>query len=170
MKRREALALSLAAPIALLPAQPAGRLSTWMAPRWATSKAYTLAFVAKMPEEHYGFRPVPEINSFAQQALHIGEGNYLLASAVKGVVKPQQGPKDLTRATLTAFLTASFDYGAEVIGSLSDAAAGETISFFNQKIVKRELCFRMLDHVAHHRGQMVIYLRLKGIVPPEYPG
>lgn len=169
MKRRDALILSLAAP-ALMPAQTAGRLSTWMAPRWATSKTYTLAFVSKMPEEHYDFRPVPEINSFARQVMHIGEGNYLLASAVKGVTKPQQGPKDVNRASLTKFLSESFDYAAEVIGSLSDAAAGETVPFFFQKILRRELCFRLLDHVAHHRGQLVIYLRLKGIAPPDYAG
>ncbi len=168
MKRRNALILSLAAP-AFLPAQDTGRLSAWMAPRWATSKTYTLAFVAKMPEEHYGFRPVPEINSFAQQVMHIGEGNYLLASAIKGVPKPQERPVH-NRAALTKFLTASFDYAAEVIGSISDAAAGETIPFFFQKILRRELCFRLLDHVAHHRGQLVIYLRLKGITPPDYAG
>jgi uncharacterized damage-inducible protein DinB len=37
-------------------------------------------------------------------------------------------------------------------------------------MLKRDLCYRLLDHVAHHRGQAIVYLRLKGITPPDYPG
>lgn len=169
MKRRDVLSLSLAAPV-LLHAAPPGSLAGYMLPRWETSKKYTLAFLEKMPEGHYGFRPVPEINTFAEQAMHIGEGNHLLASAVRGVPKPQQQRAGMTHSALIAFVASSFDYGSATFNALSDAAASESVTFFGQKILKRELCFRMLDHVAHHRGQMVIYLRLKGIVPPEYAG
>ena len=76
----------------------------------------------------------------------------------------------MTHSALIAFVASSFDYGTAMLSALTDAAAGESVTFFGQKILRRELCFRMLDHVAHHRGQMVIYLRLKGIVPPEYAG
>jgi len=169
MKRRDVLGLSLAAPV-LLHAAPSGSLASYMLPRWETSKKYTLAFLEKMPEEHYSFRPVPEINMFAEQAAHIGEGNFLLASAVRGVPKPQHERAGMTHSALIAFVASSFDYGTVTLSALTDAAAGESVTFFGQKILKRELCFRMLDHVAHHRGQLVIYLRLKGIAPPDYAG
>lgn len=169
MNRRDLLSLSLAAP-ALLRAAPAGSLAGFLLPSWESSKKYTLSFLDKMPEEHYGFRPVKEINTFAEQAAHIAEGNYLLASAVRGVSKPQQRREGMTRSALIAFVASSFDYGTATLDTLSDAAAGESVTFFGQKILKRELCFRMLDHVAHHRGQLVIYLRLKGITPPDYAG
>ena len=119
MKRRDMLAFPLAAP-AILRVAAAGTLAGQMLPRWETSKKYTLEFLNKMPEEHYSFRPVPEINSFAQQALHIGEGNYLLASAVRGVTKPQEGPKQSSRASILSFVAASFDYGSATLSALTD--------------------------------------------------
>ena len=85
MKRREILSLALAAP-AVLNAAPAGLVARQMLPRWETSNKYTLAFLEKMPEQYWAFKPVPEINSFAQQAQHIGDGNFLLANSLMNEV------------------------------------------------------------------------------------
>ena len=66
--------------------------------------------------------------------------------------------------TLVDLVMASFDR------LKSDADAEQIVQFFDEPIPKRELCYRLLDHAAHHRSQALVYLRLKGIVPPEYPG
>jgi uncharacterized damage-inducible protein DinB len=55
-------------------------------------------------------------------------------------------------------------------GLKSDADAEEMVQFFDDRIAKRDLCYRLLDHATHHRSQALVYLRLKGIVPPEYEG
>jgi uncharacterized damage-inducible protein DinB len=169
MKRREVFGLALAAPAALR-AAPAGSLARQMLPRWETSKKYTLAFLEKMPAEHWSFKPVPEINSFAQQAQHIADGNFLLAGAIAGEKPPKPAPPASTSVAMRAYVTLSYDYAAKVLGGLSDEATGQSVDFFQEKLTRGTLAFRLLDHAAHHRGQLVIYLRLKGIVPPEYPG
>lgn len=169
MKRREALSLALVAP-AVMRAASAGSLARLMLPRWEISKKYTLAFLDKMPAEHWAFKPVPEINEFAQQAVHIADGNYLLAGAVAGEKPAKPTPAKFTPETIRTYVAASYDYAAKVLGGLSDQAVGQTVDFFQEKLTRGTLAFRLLDHAAHHRGQMVIYLRLKGVVPPEYPG
>ena len=140
--------------------------------RWQFSKDYTLAMLAKMPDEHLNFRPTPEVWTFSQQLTHIGDGNLLIAAPLAGDKLNYVGdPRQLGRAALEKHLKDSYDYAARAFDRLaSDAAAEETVQFFDERIAKRDLCYRLLDHAAHHRAQALVYLRLKGIVPPPYAG
>src|SRR5579862_9406396 len=47
---------------------------------WQRAKAYTKTYLDAMPEDGYGFKPTPEIRSFAQQMLHLADENYVLAT------------------------------------------------------------------------------------------
>jgi len=47
---------------------------------WQRAKAYTKAYLDAMPEDGYGFKPTPEIRSFAQQMLHLSDANYIFAT------------------------------------------------------------------------------------------
>lgn len=170
MKRGATLQPTLAAAAAgrALAASPA-QFGAQLKPFWDRSRQYILEFLEKMSEEHYGFKPTPAISSFAEQMSHLGNGSFLLAGAIKGEKKaPMKPPKELTRANLARFVAASYDYAGAVPSGLTDAAAGETVDFLSEKLTRRHLALRLFDHATHHRGQTVIYLRLKGIVPPEY--
>jgi len=142
--------------------------------RWNASREYTLAVLDKMPDEHLTFRPTPEEWTFSQQLTHIADGSLLIAAPLHGDKPVYSGapPRQLARAELKKHLEHSYDYVTEAFQRLPNDAAGEQpVEFLGGgKMLKRDLCYRLLDHVAHHRGQAVVYLRLKGITPPEYPG
>src|SRR5580692_11141191 len=59
-----------------------------MVAEWTRAKAYTKAYLDAMPEDGYGFKPTPEIRSFAQQMLHIADANYVLATVASGKPNP----------------------------------------------------------------------------------
>ena len=140
--------------------------------RWKLSKHYSLAMLAKMPDQHFSFRPVPEVWTFSQQLTHLADANVLISAPLRGE-KPVYGgdPKQLDRAALEKYLASSYDLAATGFDRLkSDAEAEEVVDFFGDRLTKRDLCYRLLDHATHHRSQALVYLRLKGIVPPEYEG
>src|ERR1700736_4655506 len=176
MLRRSLLSLT---PLALFRASAAAPpcppyFAKGLLSRWSTSRDYTLAMLDKMPDEHLGFRPTPEQWTFSQQLTHIADGSLLIAAPLNGDKPVYTGapPRQLARAELKKHLEHSYDYVTEAFRRIPNDAAGEQpIEFLGgEKMLKRDLCYRLLDHVAHHRGQAVVYLRLKGITPPEYPG
>ena len=175
MLRRSLLSLT---PLALLRASAPPPCPSYFAKglqaRWSASRDYTLAVLDKMPDEHFGFRPMPEEWTFSQQLTHIADGNLLIAAPLRGdkpvyVVAP---PRQLAHTELKQHLEHSFGYVAEAFQRLpNDGAVEQRVDFLGgEKMLKRDLCYRLLDHVTHHRGQAIVYLRLKGIMPPEYPG
>lgn len=174
MKRRDVvtMGLAMAVPAAAQKTACPSNFSAGLKERWKSSKHYSLAMLAKMPDEYLSFRPVPEVWTFSQQLTHLADANVLISAPLRGE-KPVFGgdPKQLDRATLEKHLTSSYDLAATGFDRLkSDADAEEMVQFFDDRIAKRDLCYRLLDHATHHRGQALVYLRLKGIVPPEYEG
>ena len=140
--------------------------------RWNAKREYTLALLAKMPDEHLAFRPTPDVWTFSQQLTHIADGNLLIAAPLRWDKVVYVGdPRQLDRTALEKHLKNSFDYVAGAFERLtSDAAAEEKVAFFDDRLSKRELCYRLLDHAAHHGAQALVYMRLKGIVPSAYAG
>ena len=131
-----------------------------------------MALLAKMPDEHLAFRPTPDVWTFSQQLAHIADGDLLIAAPLRGDKVVYVGdPRQLDRPALEKHLKNSFDYVASAFERLpSDAAAEEKMKFFDDQLSKRELCYRLLDHAAHHGAQALVYMRLKGIVPSAYAG
>src|ERR1700682_6212609 len=85
MLRRSLLSLT---PLALLRASAPPPCPSYFAKglqaRWSASRDYTLAVLDKMPDEHFGFRPMPEEWTFSQQLTHIADGNLLIAAPLRG--------------------------------------------------------------------------------------
>src|SRR3984885_12157016 len=59
-----------------------------MVTEWQRAKTYTKAYLDAMPEDGYGFKPTPEIRSFAQQMLHLADANYVFATLASGKANP----------------------------------------------------------------------------------
>ena len=139
---------------------------------WDRSKECTLNFAKAMPEEDYKFKPTPDIYSYAEQLLHITGSNFGLAARAAGKEPPENNldAEGKSKDEIISILTKSFAYGAEIIKSISTENSEETVEFFKMKVKRYQLLLLMRDHLTHHRGQMVIYLRLKGIKPPQYAG
>jgi uncharacterized damage-inducible protein DinB len=174
MKRRDvvAMGLALAAPAAAQKGGCPSYFAAGLKKRWKDSKEYSLAMLAKMPDEHLGFRPTPDVWTFSQQLTHLADANVLMSAPLRGEKPVYVGdPRELGRAALEKHLRDSYDLVTVAFDRLKSDADGETIvQFFEGPMPKRELCYRLLDHAAHHRAQALVYLRLKGIVPPAYAG
>jgi len=125
------------------------------------------------PEDKYEFKPKPEVRTFAEQLLHVAGTNYVLLSAVKGSQigpgtedPPRQNYK--TKADVVALLKKSVEDGAALINEKGDAGIGKPVKFpYGNRMVSASLCIMdAAEHSGEHYGQLVVYYRLNGIVPP----
>ncbi|MCS6951601.1 MAG: DinB family protein [Bryobacterales bacterium] len=133
-----------------------------------TIKNYVLKSAEKMPEEHFAFKPVPEVRSFAALLGHIADAQYAFCSAVLGEKNPAPGVEKTktTKAELTAALQEAFAY-CDKAYAISDAQAAELVKFFGAERTKLNVLSFNTAHTWEHYGNLVTYMRMKGIVPPS---
>jgi len=122
----------------------------------------------KMPEENYSFKPTPEVRSFGQLVGHVADANYMFCSQASGEANPMKDiEKTKTAKTdLVAALKDAVAYCNKAFDSMTDAKGSQTVKFMNFDIAKLTLFSLNTAHTDEHYGNMVTYLRLKGIVPP----
>ncbi|MDO1450026.1 DinB family protein [Rhodocytophaga aerolata] len=143
-------------------------------PLWERAKNYTIDMAEAMPEEHYSYAPVNEIRTFAQQMVHLAQAtNMLCAGFLTGEPCPLEDGKGIqTKAEIIDFLSRSFDYMGTAVDSLAEEELNQKvmIDFLGIELTKKEIVYFIRDHSTHHRSQALIYLRAKGIKPPQYRG
>jgi uncharacterized damage-inducible protein DinB len=130
-----------------------------------------------MPEDAMGFKPTPEIRSFAVQMPHPAFWNCALAEAVGGKPNPYGKTQETlerrddlkTKAAQRKVVEESYDNLLAAVAGPDEAKTLEQVSLFNTKMTRLTVLVAALDHQAHHRGQTTIYLRLKGLTPPPEP-
>jgi uncharacterized damage-inducible protein DinB len=121
-----------------------------------------------MPEVEYGFRPSPDVRSFGQQVAHVADDQYNLCAPAKGETRQAAYTgieKTLSAKTeLVAALKAAFRYCDGAYDALTDASGVQMVPSGRTR-------FAMLNwnlwHTWEHYGNVVVYLRLKGLVPPS---
>lgn len=138
---------------------------------WQRAKNYTKAYLDAMPEDGYGFKPTPEMRSFAGQMLHLADGNYFLVGAVAGKPGPlgkQSAEKTVaqTKEATTKAAMDSYDYVINALQSTTPAQLQEIVKVGGKDITKQIAFNKAFEHQTHHRGQTTVYLRLKGVTPP----
>jgi uncharacterized damage-inducible protein DinB len=141
----------------------------------STSKMYTMlggvviAAAEKMPEGNYSFKPTPEVRSFGQLVGHLADSQYYFCSLAAGEAKPAtEVEKSKTqKADLVAALKEAVDYCAKRYASMTDAKGGETVKLMNNDFARLTVLAANTAHNYEHYGNMVTYMRLKGIVPPS---
>ncbi|HMX30389.1 MAG TPA: DinB family protein [Blastocatellia bacterium] len=144
---------------------------------WKRAKKWTLDYVDAMPEDAVGFKPTPEVRSFAEQMLHLAFWNYGLAQTITGKPNPYGKEQDnlekktefKSKAALRKVVEQSYDFVIEGLAGLDNAKLLEEVNFFNSKMTRMSILGIALDHQTHHRGQTTVYLRLKGVTPPPEP-
>ena len=131
-----------------------------------------------MPEDKYDFAPTngefKGVRTFAQQVKHVAATNYLTGAFILGVKPPvdtndEKGPDSIkSKADIVKFLKDSFAYAHKTTATITDANALEPIPspFARGKGTRLSLATVFAWHSFDHYGQMVIYLRMNGIVPP----
>ncbi|HSI78726.1 MAG TPA: DinB family protein [Lunatimonas sp.] len=141
--------------------------------RWESSKTYMVAVAEAMPEDAYEFKPVEEEMTFAEQLMHIAVVvEWHTFSRFGGLDTPFRSddyrPDGLPKDDLIAVLTQEFDKAADYIKTFDADRLEETNTYAQFTRTRRQFLLLLADHVTHHRGQLLVYLRLKGINPPNY--
>jgi uncharacterized damage-inducible protein DinB len=144
-----------------------------MVVEWQRAKTYTQAYLDAMPADGYSFKPTPEIRSFAQQMLHLATDNYGFAAFASGKQVPTEDTAlektiSPTKEATTKVVMESYDFMISTLQNMTAAQMNELVKRRNgQEISRSNLFGKGFEHQTHHRGQTTIYLRLKGVTPPN---
>jgi pentapeptide MXKDX repeat protein len=133
------------------------------------------AMAEDFPEDKYDFKPTPAQRSFAEQLLHAAGANYFFTNPVMG--KAPQAAEDPKRdqykskADIVRFVKKSFADGAAAIQSKGEKGlTTEVVYYPGQKARVLDIAYGIIEHSGEHYGQLVVYYRLAGLVPPESMG
>jgi uncharacterized damage-inducible protein DinB len=146
---------------------------TSMIADWERAKAYTLEYLNASTDEVINFKPTPEMRTFGQQMLHLAEANYGLAAAASGKTSPvafgalEKSDKFNTKDAVTKEVIASYDFVIAAVKEMTEPKMGEMVKIFNFDLSRGAALEKTFEHQTHHRGQTTVYLRLKGIAPPQ---
>lgn len=140
--------------------------------KWRNAKTYTLKVAELMPEEQYNFKPVPNEMSFGEQLLHIADNmNWLSSTYLAGSKQNNKSEaKVLSKRSVINTVRAAYDSALSVHYRLTTKQLNEVVPFFAGPKSRRQILILMHDHQTHHVGQLIVYLRLKDIKPPDYVG
>ena len=133
-----------------------------------TSRDFTLKVADAMPAADYGFKLTPPQMSFGGQMVHLSQGLTYFLSTFSGQ-KPNPGkPKSESKEDVMAFMRQSFDDAIATVNKLTPEQLAKTYKSEEGTESGTGLLLGMLDHTTHHRASAEMYLRAKGITPPEY--
>lgn len=164
---------------AALPAMAQTTVKDALVKHWKTSGEFTIAVADTMPAESYNFRPNPEEMSFGQLMAHIAAVNLNACTNASGMTKPALPPKiaewskdtkkvEVDKETAMQFLKDSFDFCNQAVAGMTPSRMDTVVGPANRNLTGFEWLWAYFTHTAHHRGQAEVYLRVKGIKPPDY--
>jgi uncharacterized damage-inducible protein DinB len=132
---------------------------------------YFIRAAEKMPEENYGFKPSPDVRSFGQQVAHVADDQYNLCAPAKNETRKAAytAIEDSLskKADLVAALKAAFAYCDDAYEALTDASGAEIAKTSKSGRTRFGMLNWNLWHTWEHYGNIVVYLRMKGLVPPS---
>jgi len=160
--------LMLAAVLAALPVTASAQSVAAIKPLYDSFRGWLIAAAQQMPEADYSFKPTPEVRSFGEILGHTANANYMFCAAALGEESPNKADyeKAASKAEIVKGLEASFTY-CDKAYAMPDADAMQEITFFRQKGTKLWVLNYNATHDAEHYGNIVTYMRLKGMVPPS---
>ena len=132
-----------------------------------------LAMAEDFPEDKYDFKPTPAQRSFAEQLLHAAGANYFFINLAHGQKLPaEEDPKReqyKTKADVAAFVKKSFADGAAVIKAKGDKGMDDLLTDPNthRPVRVADAAYSFIEHSGEHYGQLAVYYRVAGLVPPE---
>ena len=133
-----------------------------------------------MPADRWGFAPrdgeFKGVRTFGQQVKHVACANYGFFNEVEHKEPPPNceagGPSPATsKPELMQYLRESFAYAGEVMRRLTPANALDPVEGpYGGKTTRLGIATLAVWHATDHYGQLVVYLRMNGIVPPASAG
>jgi len=154
--------------IGLALAQGSNPLVDAMIKHYQSSKELTLAVAEAMPAESYTFKATDPEMSFGEQMNHIAAANANYCAAGMETKSPFGKLEDASKPAAIKNLNTAFDFCLDGLKKLSDAGLTKLTGSGARQATVFERFWGGFTHTAHHRGQAEVYLRLKGITPPQY--
>jgi uncharacterized damage-inducible protein DinB len=136
---------------------------------YGIAKNDIMGSVNKLPDELWSFKPVDSVRTVAQMFAHVADGQYEFCGVAaegkvvdKGIEKAQT-----TKAGIVAALKEAFAYCDAAYEKMTDASAAEMVSFGGMRLTRLGAMDFNAAHTMEHYGNLVTYMRIKGIVPPS---
>ncbi len=137
------------------------------------SKIMTLGIVEQMPDDFFGFKYTPEAMSFGEQFRHCAVYSFGQFAGRIGVKNPFEGKKpkvDLSKQEVIDITNLMYNTLSTWASEISEEKLMSDMGFSSENIPTWRFFYVIENHIIHHRGQAVVYLRLKGIKPNGYYG
>lgn len=154
-------------------AKPTKTPSQLLLDQWNDIGRKLIAMAEDMPEDKYDFKPTPAQRTFAENLLHAAGANYYFTNLTNGQKPPaQEDPKRAdykSKADIVAFVKKSFADGAAAITAKGDKGLSDWLTDpgSKEKYQVGDLAYGFIEHNGEHYGQLVVYYRVNGLVPPE---
>jgi uncharacterized damage-inducible protein DinB len=155
-------------PSSLWAQAPAPSLAKEIAASFQRASTDILDVAEAMPAEKYGYKPTPEISSFGEQLVHVAGITQRFIDTAKGTKTEAPHHAATTKPEIMELLKKTFQNAQDMINPLTDAQLLEPMRFpFGDRTVTRATFWQgPLYQIRNHHGQLVVYLRMNGIVPP----
>lgn len=153
--------------------KPAPSPSQAVLESWNDVGRKLIAMAEDFPEDKYDFKPTPAQRGFAEQLLHAANANYYFTNLAMGQKPPaEEDPKRdqfKSKADVVAFVKKAFADGAAAIKAKGDKGMSELVvdPGSHQQMRVSDLAYGLIEHDGEHYGQLAVYYRLAGLVPPE---
>jgi uncharacterized damage-inducible protein DinB len=163
------------------PPKPAPSPSQAVLEQWNEIGRKLIVIAEDLPEDKYDYKPNPDSRTFVAQLLHVSASMYYFTDSAQGQ-KPRSPPWSSncrvsdhpkrdnlkTKAEIVAFVKKCVEDGAAVIKTKGDKGLNESVSAGGPHLDRLyDLAYGLIEHSGEHYGQMVVYYRANGMVPPE---
>jgi hypothetical protein len=153
--------------------KPAPSVSQAVLEAWNDIGRKLIAMAEDFPEDKYDFKPTPAQSGFAEKLLHAAGANYFFTNLALGLKPPpEEDPKRetyKTKADVAAYVKKSFADGAAAIKAKGDKGMTGLVvdPDAHQQTRLYDLAYGLIEHSGEQYGQLAVYYRIAGLVPPE---
>jgi uncharacterized damage-inducible protein DinB len=157
------------------PPKPAVSPSQELLSHWYYVFRKITTMAEDFPQDKYDFKAQKDERTFGQNLIHIAAAEFNMMSAINGAPMWQFGNEDSLRKKFTTkedivkFVWQAAKAGEQLIKEQGDAGLTKEYKYpwGNHMVHGSYLWYEMLEHTGEHYGQLVVYYRVNGMIPPE---
>lgn len=143
--------------------------------RLENAKNYVLVVAEDMPKENYHYKSSQDAMSFAENFLHIGYAMDWHSQSLLGGREARDWKTDTlfkvadkSKEEMMSLINKTFNETITLLQTFDATHLDDELEYFGLTRSKRQIFLLLSDHITHHRAQMIVYMRLNGLVPPRY--
>lgn len=137
---------------------------------WRGTIRHITTAAEEWPEAEYGWRPTPGVRTFGEMVAHVAGAQYAMCAPALGESRDADEAnveRDArTKAAIVAALRASTEY-CDRAYSITELQTARPASMFGMDRTALFAISLNTMHNAEHYGNIVTYMRMKGMVPPS---